>query len=152
MKEMTVVAVMVGAVLALAAPQPAMAQVPPSGLVLGVNVFPVGGGLRVNNTFPGFAANGLLFPGDVLVGGWSEGFGASPLRTVAELETFKTQVGPAKVGALRVYRPNVGYLYFWVSFTPVGGTNAYHAQFQSEQQKPGAQAKFQGATPPSRRR
>jgi hypothetical protein len=131
----------------------AKAQVPPSGLQLGASVSAfvgpapgqgpaAAGGLRVNYTLPGYSAHGLLLPGDVLHGAW-DGARYVSLLTIADLEAFKARVGPGRFGALQVYRPGAGYAYFWVTFTPVGGT-VVRADLLSEKQKPGAKAKFEG--------
>ncbi|QDV39466.1 hypothetical protein [Tautonia plasticadhaerens] len=153
MKKATIVATLFGALLAFAAAaQTAKAQVPPSGLQLGASVTPfvgpapgqgpaAAGGLRVNYTQPGYPAHGLLLPGDVLHGGW-DGYQYAPLLTMADIEAFKARIGPNRYGALQVYRPGVGYTYFWLRFTPVGTT--FVAELVSEAQKPGAQAKFEG--------
>jgi hypothetical protein len=114
--------------------------------MLGANVFAVPGGLRVQYTLPGYSAHGLFVPGDIFTRG-SDGVGIYPLTTIADIEYFKSRVGPGRTGTLEFFRPNVGTLYYWVSFTPVGGTNAYHAEFVAEDQKPGAKKAFGGMTP-----
>ena len=145
-------ALAIGVIIAAAsAGNVATAQTPPSGLMLGVNVHPVFGGLRVQYTLPGYSASGLFLPGDVFTRG-SDGLSIFPLATMSDIEHYKGRVGPGRVGIIEFFRPNVGTLYYWVSFTPVGGTNAYHAaEFTSETTKPGAKAAFEASAAKSQK-
>ena len=140
---------MLGAVLAFAAitvlttmPKAASTQVPPSGLKLGANLFPVPGGLRVQYTEPGTPAARLLLPGDILTRA-SDGTWIYLLRTPGDMEAFKNSVGPGRYGVIEVYRRNIGTIYFWVSFTPVGGTQHY-VNFRPTNGKSAAKKMFQG--------
>jgi hypothetical protein len=126
---------------------PASGQaIPPSGLKLGATVFPVVGGLRVQATTPGYPAANLFVPGDILTRG-SDGVFVYPLLTSADIENFKSHVGPGRWGTVEIYRPSVGTFYSWVTFTPVGGTEAFHADFKPEEEKPGAKKAFDHSKP-----
>jgi hypothetical protein len=111
--------------------------------MLGANVFPVVGGLRVQYTLPGYSAHGLFLPGDVLTRA-SDGVWIYPLLTIADIELFKSRVGPGKLGTIEFYRPNVGTFFYWVSFSPVGGTTTALAQFEPAKDNSRAKGMFQG--------
>ncbi len=98
----------------------ATAQTPSSGMLLGIYGFENWRGLRVTSTIPGYSADGRLFPNDVLTQ-VADGNLIYSARRRASFEAAKDQVGPYKWVALEVFRPNVGLIYFWVQFTPVGG-------------------------------
>lgn len=150
-------AVAAAALVAFTAPL-AMAQTPPSGMLLGVYVFENQYGLRVTGTIPGYSAEGRLFPGDVLMQATTDGQTMYSIRTRQEIEWAKDQIGPFTPAAIEVWRPNQGLLYFWVTFQPVemspaaaalarsGVPRPMKAQFQTEREKPGAKALFQSRT------
>jgi hypothetical protein len=147
------ISVMLGMAIVLSvAAKTASAQVPQPVVQLGASITPVRGpapgqgpavlgGLRVNYTLPGYSAHGLLFPGDVLHGGW-DGFTYFPLLTTADIEAFKSRVGIGRWGALHVYRPGAGAFYVWVTFTSVNG--GFLADFRPGKTDPAVNAKAKG--------
>jgi len=144
--------------LAVAAVGSLAQAAPPSGMLLGVYAFENFRGLRIVDTIPGYSAEGRLFPGDVLMQATTDGSQLFCIRTLAEFEFAKDQIGPNTPAAIEVFRPNVGKIYFWVEFMPVGGGAGVHAystddaplqprmkaQFKTEAERPGARAMFNG--------
>lgn len=100
-----------------------MAQNVPSGMLLGVYAFENFRGLRVTGTIPGYSAQGRLFPRDTLLQ-VSDGTSVYSARSRFEFEVAKDRIGPNRWAALEVWRPNAGLIYFWVQFTPIGGSPA----------------------------
>ena len=152
MKRLAILATLFAALAATSVAQAA----PPSGMLLGVYAFSNARGLRITGTIPGYSAHGVLFNGDTLTRVTADGFTVYPTRTHWQMENAKDQIGPFQPAALEVYRPGVGYIYFWVEFRPVGGVAAkaytangqqaapqkMEARIMTEKQKPGARALF----------
>jgi hypothetical protein len=153
--------VLLFASLALAAVASLAQAAPPSGTLLGVYAFENFRGLRITDTIPGYSAEGRLFAGDVLMQATTDGSDVFSIRTMAEFEFAKDQIGPNTPAAIEVFRPGVGRIYFWVEFMPVGGGAGVHAystdgpvaaaaaprmkaQFKTEVERPGARALFSG--------
>ena len=93
---------------------------PPSGLMLGVRVFENWKGLRVTDTIPGYAAEGVLLPSDVITR-MADSQGVYTTRTLWQFEAAKDRVGPGAPAAIEVQRPGWGTIYFMVELQPVGG-------------------------------
>lgn len=129
---------------------------PSSGLLLGIYAYPNQYGLSVTGTIPGYSARGRLFPGDVLKRVTTDGFNIYPTRSHHQFELAKNMIGPYQTASLEVFRPGVGMVYLWVTFTPVGGgIQAYsngvgipnsgiqmRAEILTEKEKPGAAKMF----------
>lgn len=90
-----------------------------SGLMLGIECYETYRGLRVIRTLPGFPADGLLQRGDVVTG-IADGRRVYSTQNIDEIEYAKDRIGPNREAAVRVMRPNVGTVYFFVEFTPIG--------------------------------
>lgn len=133
-----------------------------SGMLLGIYSTPSNGGMRVQSLIPGYSAQGRLFPGDILMRATVDGTNIFHTRSHYEMENTKRSIGANRDAAIEIYRPNQGYIYVWVQFTPLSGptaastmarsTNAsktYGAQFKTESEKPGARAMFQRSGSPS---
>jgi hypothetical protein len=121
-----------------------------SGMLLGIYASPAQGGLCVRGFIPGYSAETVLRHGDVLMRGTSDGATFYPIRSLRDMETMKSSIGPNVETALEIYRPSEGYVYAMVTFTPLygpaaaaGGQQQVKAVFQSEQQKPRARQLFQ---------
>ena len=80
--------------LSFTACEQAHAQPLPSGLLLGANVYPTAGGLRVISTIPGSPAQGHLLPGDVLTRGgdgtWIYSIGTVPVTRFMVLQQIRS--------------------------------------------------------------
>lgn len=129
-----------------------------SGMLLGVYASPSKGGMQVQNTIPGYSAQGRLFSGDVLMRATTDGWQVYNLRSTYEMETAKMAIGPNREAALEIWRPGVGMIYAWVEFTPIAAPAAAYtvngqrmqrstgqskAKFRMESEKPGARQLFQ---------
>lgn len=131
-----------------------------SGLLLGVYASPAHGGMRVNNTIPGYSAEGRLFPGDVLLRATIDGWTMFNLRSHYEMENAKMAIGAGREAAVEIWRPGQGMIYAWVEFTPIYSSpamirsmapgapsqpqmqNKARASFRMESEKPGARQMF----------
>lgn len=108
-----------------------------SGMLLGIYTTPAQGGMQVTSLIPGYSAQGRLFPGDVLLRVAVSEQEVYRVRSLQELESAKTVIGPNREAAVELWRPNVGLLYAWVEFTPIYGPAA--ASQPSYQPQPGSQ-------------
>jgi hypothetical protein len=119
---------------------------PASGMLLGVYAFENYRGLRITGTIDGYTAHGRLRANDVLLR-VSDGTSIHSVKTHAEIERAKDEIGPYRQAVLEYHRPRRGVQYVWVTFLPVDGDARAHsrAEFKTEEEKPGAREFFHGA-------
>ena len=92
-----------------------------SGMLLGVYAQTTQQGLTITDTIPGYSAEGRLFAGDILLQATAEGMPTFSIRSHADMEQAKSQIGPFREAAIEFFRPGVGNQYAWVTFKPIGG-------------------------------
>lgn len=97
-----------------------------SGMLLGVYANTTPQGLEIQQTIPGYSAEGRLLPGDVLLQATAEGMPTFSIRSHDEIEHAKSQIGPYREAAIEFFRPSTGLMYAWVTFKPVGGEGPPH--------------------------
>ncbi|MDU9047848.1 MAG: hypothetical protein Q3M30_03290 [Candidatus Electrothrix sp. Rat3] len=86
-----------------------------SGLLLGVNVFPVDTGLEVASTIPNTPAVGKLYPGDILRFMTTYGHPVYSVQHLSHLEKAKNAIGANRKTFLEILR-NGNRMFFKVSF------------------------------------
>lgn len=87
----------------------------PSGLLLGVNVFPVNTGLRVDSTISNTPADGVLYRGDILRFITAYNHPVYSAQRLSHLEKAKKAIGPNREAFLEILR-NGNRMFFKVSF------------------------------------
>lgn len=117
---------------------------PPSGLMLGVHCYPTFDGLKVQDTIPGYCAEGRLREGDVLLRVRISQGPIYSVRTLGEIEDAKGQIGPGVWAVLQLFRPRVGTVCVWVRFSPLEASAAmtHLTEMMTEAERPGASAAF----------
>lgn len=95
-----------------------------SGLLLGIYTSPSQGGMRVNDLIPGYSAEQVLQPGDLLLRVAVSENEVYRLRSRYELENAKMAIGADRQAAVEIWRPQVGLIYAFVEFTPIYGPAA----------------------------
>lgn len=122
-------------------------------MLLGVYAFENYRGLRITGVIPGYSAHGRLRAHDVLLR-VSDGDAIYPVRTHAQIEHAKDEIGPYREAVLEFYRPRQGVKYMWVTFVPVDEGPHLHAaapraraEFKTEDEQPGASDFFHKASP-----